>query len=107
MILKNASQRQVALVCDLHGHSDKFNVFMYGNNIDNTPLACKLYPYILSKVNDTFYYNYCNFKMQKSKKSTARIHLFEQFNNAPNVFTMEASFAGQNYVNNITLFYLG
>jgi len=36
--------------------------------------------------------------MQKSKKSTARINLFEELNDVPNVFTMEASFAGQNYV---------
>jgi len=98
MILKNSQKRQIALICDLHGHSDKFNIFMYGNKVEQSPLACKLYPYILSKVNNTFFYNYCNFKMQKSKKTTARINLFEVLNEIPNVFTMEASFAGQNFV---------
>ncbi len=99
--MKYSSQRKVALICDLHGHSDKFNVFMYGNTMQDNPRSCKLFPYILSRVNSIFYYNYCNFKMQKSKKSTARISLFEElneFSTVPNVFTMEASFAGQNYV---------
>jgi len=99
MILKLASQREIALVCDLHGHSARHNIFMYGNTIDSEKSKTRLFPYILSKLNNTFNYTYCSFKMQKSKKGTARINLFEELNEIPNIFTMEASFSGQNYVN--------
>lgn len=99
MILNQKETRQIALICDFHGHSARHNVFMYGNKIENDPKACKLFPFILSRVSPIFNYNYCNFKMQKNKKGTARINLFEELGSISNIFTMEASFSGQNYVN--------
>ena len=27
-------EREIALVCDLHGHSRRKNIFMYGNNFE-------------------------------------------------------------------------
>jgi len=99
MILKQKENREIALVCDLHGHSARHNVFMYGCNLTENTKACKLFPFILSRVNPIFNFSYCNFKMQKSKKGTARINLFEELDEIPNIFTMEASFSGQNYVN--------
>ena len=32
--------------------------------------------------------------MQKSKESTARVALFKELKNVPNIYTMESSFAG-------------
>lgn len=40
-----------------------------------------------------FAYEDCNFKVQKSKESTARVVVFREFN-LVNSFTLEASFAG-------------
>jgi hypothetical protein len=96
MILKLSSQIQMGLVVDLHGHSNAYNIFMYGNTITEQPLACKQFPYILSKISNLFSYHQCEFKMQKSKKGTGRINLFNELGGIPNIFTMEASFAGGN-----------
>ena len=98
MILKQKENREIAMICDLHGHSARHNVFMYGNNLEDDPRSCKLFPYIFSRLNPIFKFDYCNFRMQKSKKGTARINLFEELDEIPNIFTMEASFSGQNYV---------
>lgn len=66
---------------------------MYGNTMKSDSLACQIFPYMLSKLNNTFNYKQCSFKMQKSKQGTARIHLFNELS-IPNIFTMEASFSG-------------
>ena len=52
---------ELDIICDLHGHSRKKNIFMYGCNVANDPSACKLFPYILSKISPVFNYNYCRF----------------------------------------------
>ena len=98
MILKFSKTREIALICDLHGHSTRHNIFMYGNTLDNDIDECRIFPYLLSKVNKCFYYQYCGFKMSKSKLGCARINLFNELKHFPNIFTMEASFAGCNYV---------
>lgn len=95
MILKFTTQRKLTVIADFHGHSAAHNVFIYGNNLPNEPLTCKLFPYILSKMSRSFKFSQCAFKMPKSKLGTARINLFNELN-IPNVFTIEASFAGCN-----------
>lgn len=62
---------------DLHGHSRKKNIFMYGNNIDKEPEKTRLFPYILSKMLDYFSFPGSRFIMQRSKESTARVALFK------------------------------
>jgi murein tripeptide amidase MpaA len=47
-------ERGVNLFCDLHGHSRKNNVFMYGCNKVEDPQACRLLPFMLSKLNPYF-----------------------------------------------------
>jgi cytosolic carboxypeptidase protein 2/3 len=47
-------EREIALVCDLHGHSRRKNIFMYGNNFDKQPHRTRVFPYILSKLCDYF-----------------------------------------------------
>ena len=57
-LLKNlAAQREVALYCDLHGHSRKCNMFMYGCS-PRTPsqaLMERVWPYLLSKASPEKY----------------------------------------------------
>ena len=88
-----SKERQVVLYCDLHGHSRRKNIFMYGNNIKDTPHASRVFPYILSKLCDYFSFEYSRFSMSKYKESTARISMYKELG-IPNIFTMEASFCG-------------
>jgi hypothetical protein len=96
MILKLSPQLKMGLIIDLHGHSNAYNTFMYGNHITEQPSVCKQFPFLLSKISSLFSYHQCEFKMQRNKKGTGRINLFNELNNFPNIFTMEASFCGSN-----------
>ena len=87
-------ERGLVLYCDLHGHSRKQNVFMYGCNNKNNPGECRIFPFILSKMNPYFCYEYSRFGVQKSKEQTARVALYKELKNVPNIYTMESSFAG-------------
>jgi len=54
-----------------------------------------LFPLMLSKQFDYFKFEDCTYSMPASKASTARISMFHKLK-IPNVFTLEASFAGAN-----------
>jgi hypothetical protein len=88
-----AKERELALYCDLHGHSRRKNIFMYGNNIKEKPHATRVFPYIMSKLCDFFSFEQSRFSMSKFKDSTARIAMFRELG-IVNIFTMEASFCG-------------
>ena len=88
-----SKERECVLYCDLHGHSRRKNIFMYGNNIKETPNATRVFPYIMSKLCDFFSFEQSRFSMSKYKESTARIAMFNEIG-IPNIFTMEASFCG-------------
>jgi hypothetical protein len=85
--------RQVELICDLHGHSRRQDVFMYGCDSVENPRKARAYPFILSSISRCFNYRYCCFRMQRSKESTMRVALF-QLTRIPCIYTLEASFAG-------------
>ena len=94
LIKEFARERPLALYCDLHGHSRRKNTFIYGNVDPNCPEATRIFPYLLSKIaSKHFSYDYCRFKVQKSKESASRIALWRDIR-IPNIFTMEASFCG-------------
>jgi ribosomal protein L32 len=93
MIKSFASESDLEIICDFHGHSRKKNVFIYGCNIPKDPQVCKLFPFVLSKVNPNFSFKDCRFGVQKSKEATLRVSLFKELR-MPKVYTLEASFAG-------------
>jgi hypothetical protein len=93
MIKSFASKSDLEIICDFHGHSRKKNVFIYGCNIPKDPEVCKLFPFVLSKVNPNFSFKDCRFGVQKSKEATLRVSLFKELR-MPKVYTLEASFAG-------------
>ena len=94
-IIKDIHQeRGLLLYCDLHGHSRKQDVFMYGCNNKQFPAQCRVFPLILSKLNNCFNFSYCRFGVQKSKESTARVSLYKDLKTCPNIFTMESTFSG-------------
>lgn len=95
LIKQFAAERPLSLFCDLHGHSKRKNVFMYGNTDAKAPEATRIFPYLMSKIagSHLFSYDYSRFKVQRSKEQTARIALWRELK-ISNIFTMEASFCG-------------
>eukprot|EP00826_Nyctotherus_ovalis_P030198 TRINITY_DN2401_c0_g4_i3.p1 TRINITY_DN2401_c0_g4~~TRINITY_DN2401_c0_g4_i3.p1 ORF type:complete len:267 (+),score=103.89 TRINITY_DN2401_c0_g4_i3:506-1306(+) len=50
MILELQGERGMVFFCDLHGHSKKKDVFMYGCNYEDDPARTRVFPLILSKL---------------------------------------------------------
>jgi regulator of sigma D len=79
LIRSFANERKVLLFVDLHGHSQKFNVFLYGCEASSYPqgnLIVRLFPYLLSKTISVISYKDCMFKVLARKNSTARVIIF-------------------------------
>ena len=89
-----AQERELTLFCDLHGHSRRKNIFMYGCNNPALPQETREFPFLLDKICPYFLFSYSKFGVQKSKESTARVALYKELNKIPNIFTMESSFCG-------------
>lgn len=100
MVKRLCTERDVVLSIDLHGHSKKMNIFMYG--CETKPeerrlfLRERVFPRMLWKNGKVFSYRDCNFKVRKSKESTARV-VFCREMGIRNAYTMEASFAGASF----------
>ncbi|KAJ8024122.1 Cytosolic carboxypeptidase 2 [Holothuria leucospilota] len=96
MIKKLLDEREVVVYCDLHGHSRKQNVFIYGceNKKDKkNRLREKIFPIILGKnANEKFSSTSCKYKVQKSKEGTGRVVMWQM--GIMNSYTMEATFCG-------------
>ena len=93
MTLNTHVERGLALFCDLHGHSKKKDVFIYGCHEEQEPAKTRIFPLILSKICPLFSFEKSRFGVQKSKERTSRITLWRE-TGVPNIFTMEASFCG-------------
>jgi cytosolic carboxypeptidase protein 2/3 len=65
MVRTFSKERELVLYCDLHGHSRRKNIFMYGNEVKNEPLATRTFPYIMSKLCDFFSFEQCRFSVSK------------------------------------------
>nr|XP_033808321.1 cytosolic carboxypeptidase 3 isoform X2 [Geotrypetes seraphini] len=102
MIKRVMEEWEILLYCDLHGHSRKQNVFMYGCSSrdggcsrggQTSYLEGKIFPLMLSKNNpDKFSFPGCKFKVQKGKEGTGRVVMWKMGIN--NSYTMESSFCG-------------
>ncbi|KAE9418681.1 hypothetical protein Angca_003198, partial [Angiostrongylus cantonensis] len=90
---------------DLHGHSRRANVFMFGNNPEESWRAddkvlphnyefMKL-PEIFEQVctSAAFSFNLCQFGITRRKESSARVTVWRQFG-VLNAYTMESTFFG-------------
>jgi len=95
MIRHLMHDREVVLFVDIHGHSRKKNVFMYGNN-ESQSMQERIFPRLLSKTSDCFCFDDCCWKIQKSKESTARVVAYRELT-ITNAFTLEASFCGADF----------
>ncbi|XP_062404140.1 cytosolic carboxypeptidase 2 [Sardina pilchardus] len=96
MVKRLRSEREVVLYCDLHGHSRKNNVFMYGcdsRSSTSANLQERVFPLMMSKnAHDKFSFRSCKFKVQKSKEGTGRIVMWKL--GIRNSYTMESTFGG-------------
>lgn len=90
-------ERGLILFCDLHGHSRKQNVFMYGCDRKEDPQVCRVFPFMMSKLNPYFLFESSRFGVQKSKAATARVALFKELKTTSCIYTMESSFAGVDF----------
>uniref|UniRef100_A0A8D8LG76 Cytosolic carboxypeptidase NnaD n=2 Tax=Cacopsylla melanoneura TaxID=428564 RepID=A0A8D8LG76_9HEMI len=86
----------VIMYCDLHAHSRKHNVFIYGcenKQCLDKRLQEQVFPLMLHKnAADKFSFENCKFRIQRSKEGTSRVVVWMM--GIPNSYTMEASFGG-------------
>ena len=94
LIKKVHLERTCILYCDLHGHSRKPNIFMYGCDYKATPEVTRQFPLLLSKISPLFDFEASRFGVQKSKEATARVAMFKELGSCPQVYTMESTFSG-------------
>lgn len=92
--------RDVSMYIDLHGHSRKYNVFMYGCDDKKRPKPqVRAFPKFFSLHNiGKKYVSFadCSFHVKKGRESTARVVVAKDLN-IPCSFTLEATFCGSNY----------
>ena len=92
--------RDISMYIDLHGHSRKYNVFMYGVDDKRKPRPqVRAFPKFFSmhEVGKKYVcYADCSFAAKKGRESTARVVVSKELN-IPCSFTLEATFCGSNY----------
>ncbi|XP_033640289.1 uncharacterized protein LOC117300677 isoform X2 [Asterias rubens] len=95
-----AKETEILVYCDLHGHSRKHNVFIYGcdkngKEIDAAAfLYQRLFPWLMSReAPDKFSFRGCKFHVKRCKEATSRVVMWRELG-ISNSFTMEATFCG-------------
>lgn len=92
--------REISMYIDLHGHSRKYNVFMYGCDDKKKPKPqVRAFPKFFSMhgVGKKYVcFADCSFHVRKGRESTARVVVAKELN-IPCSFTLEATFCGSNY----------
>ncbi|ETM49201.1 hypothetical protein, variant [Phytophthora nicotianae P10297] len=100
LLVKERSTRGVAFYCDMHGHSRKKNVFMYGCDTKRKPNpAARMFAKVFSMQQTAKKYisfPHCSFKVSKDKETTARVVVANELKINWS-FTLEASFCGASY----------
>ena len=87
---------RLALYVDLHGHSRRNNMFMFGcdGGLGSAHwVETRLLPRMLANSLRFFSYDDCDFAARKNKAGTARVALWKVLG-IPHVYTLEASFGG-------------
>ena len=88
--------KSIMAFIDMHGHSWKKNVFMYGPQYpihDIRYFKIRLLPKLMGEETEMFRFYSSKFRIEKEKEKTARVVLWREFN-ILNCFTLEASFQG-------------
>ena len=97
MVKKFCKERKVVLYCDLHGHSRKQNIFVYGCDSLDDPvcrLKSRVFPCMLFKnAPCKFSFKSSKFMVQKCKEGTGRVVMWREAG-IQNSYTLEATFSG-------------
>jgi hypothetical protein len=93
--------REVLCYVDLHGHSRKYNVFMYGcdEKSKKSRAPVRSFPRLFSMhhIGKKYVcYSDCSFHIRKGRESTARVVVAREMNISCS-YTLEATFCGSNY----------
>jgi hypothetical protein len=78
---------------DMHGHSKKRGVFVYGCRNRDNPFECREIPFLFHKNLKSFNYYSCNFNTSQVREGTGRITVWRDFRVAHS-YTLESSFFG-------------
>ena len=92
----NDDFNKILAYIDMHGHSRKKNVFMYGPEYpihDPRYIKMRILPKLLSESTQMFRFFSCKFRVTPAKIKTARVVLWKEFN-IMNCYTLESSFQG-------------
>ena len=92
LIRRLLDQTRIPYFIDLHGHSKLQHWFAYGSVSDE--FDDRAFVAQMAKLSSTFGPQHCQFKVNKSKQSTARVVV--QGLGVPDSVTIEASFCGAN-----------
>mmetsp|Transcript_13479 Transcript_13479/g.11544 ORF Transcript_13479/g.11544 Transcript_13479/m.11544 type:complete len:495 (+) Transcript_13479:437-1921(+) len=96
MLKKMKEERDLILYCDIHGHSRKKNIFMYGCQGKDTKRKELIFPMLYRNNCDFFSIKDSSFNIQKDKESTARVNIWRELN-ILNCYTLEISFCGPDF----------
>ncbi|XP_076686785.1 cytosolic carboxypeptidase 2 [Andrena cerasifolii] len=97
MIRRLLEECGVAIYCDLHAHSRKHNIFVYGCESKRAGpqarLSEQVFPLMVHKnAADKFSFENCKFHVEKGKEGTGRVVVWSM--GVQNSYTMEASMGG-------------
>ncbi|XP_059505416.1 cytosolic carboxypeptidase 2-like [Stegostoma tigrinum] len=97
LIKRLMEERTVFLYCDLHGHSRKQNIFMYGCQSRRRTVSSyakqRVFPFMLSKnCCNKFCFKSCKFHVKRAKEGTGRVVVWRM--GVTNSYTLEATFCG-------------
>ncbi|XP_022252667.1 cytosolic carboxypeptidase 2-like isoform X3 [Limulus polyphemus] len=94
LLTRMQRDHDILLFCDIHGHSRKYNSFIYGcDSKKETTDQQHVFPFLMQKwASDLFSLSCCWYKVQRIKEGTARIAMWRL--GVTNSYTLEASMAG-------------
>jgi len=99
---------EIKVYCDLHGHSKKFNSFIYAchhvlSATHDSWNSTRMLTRIMARACNTFDYNQCSFEIKPDKLNTARVVIWKEFK-VMHSFTLETSMYGYTLNGNIVKF---
>jgi len=86
-------KQKIAYLFDLHGHSAKKNIFVFGEESEigsHKYLYSRIIPKIIADSIDSFKLDHCLFKASKEKTNTARVYFSKKYH--LNAITFEQSY---------------
>ena len=97
LLQEQKNHREISMYLDLHGHSRKYNVFMYGveEKKKSNPKVRAFPKFFSLHSNGKKYvsYNDCSFHVRKGREATARVVVAREIG-IPLSYTVEATFCG-------------